>query len=434
MASVSAFIRTSKIKSEKVNIRFRLRDGRNIQLFHVSEYTINPEIWDSKKQGIKDRIVIDAVYKRILNKNIADRKDLILNVYESNNITTSKQFEEAISNVLYPIDKRLDESFFDLFTTFLNGRKLSEVRIRNFKVLFRILKRFELYKKKVDNPNFQLNLETFNLDILREIDSFIREEHNFVSTYPDLYLSISEKRLPKERGLNTINGLLVKLRTFIIWCEDNGKINHNPFNKYSIPEAVYGTPYYINIEERNKIYRTNLSRHPNLEIQRDIFIFQCLIGCRVSDLYKFTHLNVINHAIEYIPRKTREGRPLTIRVPLNTIAKEILDKYYNKDGPLFPFIPEQKYNKAIKRIFLAARITRPVMVLNTVTREQEIRPINEIASSHLARRCFVGNLYKQVKDPNLVSALSGHKEGSKAFARYRDIDEDMKKELVKMLE
>ena len=71
--------------------------------------------------------------------------------------------------------------------------------------------------------------------------------------------------------------------------------------------------------------------------------------------------------------------------------------------------------------------------------------INEVASSHLARRCFVGNLYKQVKDPNLVGALSGHKEGSRAFARYRvtdgvaeanakEIDEDMKRDLVSMLE
>ena len=67
-------------------------------------------------------------------------------------------------------------------------------------------------------------------------------------------------------------------------------------------------------------------------------------------------------------------------------------------------------------------------------REAEQRPIWEVASSHLARRAFVGNLYKQVKDPNLVGALSGHKEGSRAFARYRDIDEDMKNELVKMLE
>ena len=47
---------------------------------------------------------------------------------------------------------------------------------------------------------------------------------------------------------------------------------------------------------------------------------------------------------------------------------------------------------------------------------------------------FIGNLYKQVKDPNLVGALSGHKEGSRAFARYREIDEDMKRDLVSMLE
>ena len=75
-----------------------------------------------------------------------------------------------------------------------------------------------------------------------------------------------------------------------------------------------------------------------------------------------------------------------------------------------------------------------VTVLNPTTREEEKRPLNEIASSHLARRTFIGNLYKKVKDPNLVGSLSGHKEGSKAFARYRDIDEDMKKELVGLLD
>ena len=50
------------------------------------------------------------------------------------------------------------------------------------------------------------------------------------------------------------------------------------------------------------------------------------------------------------------------------------------------------------------------------------------------RRCFVGNLNKQVEDPNLVGALSGHKEGSRAFASYREIDEQMKRDLVSMLE
>lgn len=75
-----------------------------------------------------------------------------------------------------------------------------------------------------------------------------------------------------------------------------------------------------------------------------------------------------------------------------------------------------------------------VTALNPTTGAKEKCPLNEIASSHLARRTFIGNLYKKVKDPNLVGSRSGHKEGSKAFARYRDIDEDMKKELVNLLD
>ena len=53
---------------------------------------------------------------------------------------------------------------------------------------------------------------------------------------------------------------------------------------------------------------------------------------------------------------------------------------------------------------------------------------------HHIMQSFIGNLYKKVKDPNLICKLSGHSEGSKAFARYRDIDEEMKKELVNLLE
>ncbi|GFI68071.1 hypothetical protein IMSAG192_01610 [Muribaculaceae bacterium] len=50
--------------------------------------------------------------------------------------------------------------------------------------------------------------------------------------------------------------------------------------------------------------------------------------------------------------------------------------------------------------------------------------------NHMARRTFVGNLYKKVKDQTPVGALSGHSVGSKAFVRYRDINENIKRELV----
>ena len=100
---------------------------------------------------------------------------------------------------------------------------------------------------------------------------------------------------------------------------------------------------------------------------------------------------------------------------------------------MFPFISRQKYNDDIKDIFRLCGVTRLVTVIDSVTGDEIQRPINEIASSHMARRTFVGNLYKQVKDPNLIASMSGHTEGSKAFNRYREIDDDLKKEVVSLI-
>ena len=58
------------------------------------------------------------------------------------------------------------------------------------------------------------------------------------------------------------------------------------------------------------------------------------------------------------------------------------------------------------------------------------RDINEAAASHMARRTFIGNAYKVVKDPNVIGRISGHVEGSQAFNRYRDIDNNIKKDVV----
>ena len=72
--------------------------------------------------------------------------------------------------------------------------------------------------------------------------------------------------------------------------------------------------------------------------------------------------------------------------------------------------------------------------LDFATRTEPNVPINEMASSRMARRTFIGNIYKLVKDPSLFSALTGHAEGSRAFNRYRDIDIEMNRDLVKILE
>ena len=101
---------------------------------------------------------------------------------------------------------------------------------------------------------------------------------------------------------------------------------------------------------------------------------------------------------------------------------------------MFPFISEQKYNVYIKAAFRKAGLTRMVTTIDQRTRQNVQVPICDLASSHMARRTFIGNVYKRVKDPAIVGAMSGHKDGSRAFARYRDIDMDIKRDAVSVLE
>ncbi len=442
---VTAFIRKTAKKNDvnsTATIYFRLRDGKK-DIKAASELTINPNHWSAEKQGYKDRVALVQESDKItLNNHIRNIVALINDTYtpEANSDWLSETLERYHHPQRFKTEEEVNAEtkylLIPLFDEFLEKHRLSEVRKKNYRVVKRGLQRYELYVRatKRGQKKFVLNVDDVTSDTLRDIWDFFEKEYIYCKEYPSIYESIPEARTPQPRGRNTLLDCFSRIRTFFYWCKDNKRTTNTPFDDFPLEECTYGTPYYITIDERNKIYRTNLSRHPQLAIQRDIFVFQCLIGCRVGDLIKMTKSCIINGAIEYIPRKTKEGRPLTVRVPLNDMALEIVERYKRCEGDrLLPFISEQKYNVSIKRIFKAAGLKRLVTVINPTTREEEKKVLYEIASSHLARRTFVGNLYKQVKDPNLVGALSGHKEGSRAFARYREIDEEMKKELVNLL-
>lgn len=440
MATIKAFIRTGK-KEKEANIRFRLSDGRTKQIFHTSELMILSSLWDEKKEQYKAKSIVRTQERIRLNTAIAQRKQLILSIYLENPNLTSESLEQLIDEALHPEKhQKSNNDFFSIMESYLQKRKLSEVREKNFRVLIRALKRYELFMLAQEKKEFKLEIGNITNDILENFDNFLRKEHSLYEKYPEIFKDlpafIGKTRKPQPRGNNTICMLFKKFRAFYNWCNEQGITDNRPFDKYNgVTTEKYGTPYYLTLEERNQIADFNLADHPQLAIQRDIFIFQCLIGCRVSDLLKMTKNNLINNVIEYIPGKTKDERPQVVRVPLNDRAKKLIEKYKGVDtkGKLFPFISSQRYNDDIKDILRLCGITRIVTVLNPTTGKEEKRPINEIASSHMARRTFIGNLYKKVKDPNLVGSLSGHKEGSKAFVRYREIDDEIKKELVDLI-
>jgi integrase len=359
---------------QEILIRFshgRINHRAKTNIFIPAEYTDDNGkrkiIWDDKAQQIvipNFRLMTDE--RKELKQYLTDQSERLNALIAS----TQTSFNDIKDKTNVPpdwlkdcIDKyhvrgkyapikaaEQEQTFFGVFDEFLKIKKLSDWRKRAFDVVVRAMRRYELYVQITRDKSFLLAFDDITPNVLSDFDEFLRNEHLFSKQYPEIYKKVPESRVPEPRGQNTINGIFTKIRTFFIWAVNNEKIANNPFRKFKIEECVYGTPYYISIEERNQLYNTDLSHRPGLAVQRDIFVFQCLIGCRVADLYKLTKQNIINRAVEYIARKTKDGRPVTVRVSLNATAKEILAKYAGFEGEtLLPTSPNSNTINPLRR-------------------------------------------------------------------------------------
>lgn len=443
----------------------RLRNGNDYDILVKSGLFITPDNFKKGELVVNRRKVgNDIKYHEDVERKLNGLKSYIqlkLNETDKKQIT-KVWLSDLIDRYLHPEKYQLqddakDLTLYTLAETYLTQKQFSYDHTKGFRVLVRAVARYEGFRRYeassvverrnlsevlADDEKFKFDPETVTRDDIEDFRDYLRNEKELSSKYNRLFKVMLENYPAniksgyheiEGRGDNAIIKLMKKLKAFFGWLYDTGRITNKPFDGIKIGSEKYGKPYYLTKEERNKIEQTKMPT-AHLEVQRDIFVFHCFVGCRVSDLRKLTERNIVNGVLSYTPHKTKDDGTTSVvaKVPLHPKAMELINKYKGKDkqGRLFPFISDQKYNDAIKQIFTIAGITRNVEVRNALTGEMEIRPINELASSHIARRTFVGIAYKQVADPNIIGKMSGHVEGSKAFVRYRDIDDDMLKDVI----
>jgi integrase len=294
----------------------------------------------------------------------------------------------------------------------------------------------DLCRKRATLPTLSQNTQLLYLSLAKELDNYAAANYTlYAETLTLKDIEALEIFMLRNKCQNSVNSYLQRLCTICNWCTRNKLINANPFDGYKFKGGIYGTPTYLTIEERDRVWNyTPLTRLQTY--QRDVFIFQCHIGCRASDLLTLKKDNVTPDGfLQYIQKKTRAKRPTTIRVPLDDTARTIVARYKKLKGDkLLPFRSISDYNRAIKLILKIASVDRKVLVLNKRTLTNEARPLYDIAASHLARRTFMANLYKAVKSERIVSAFTGHSEGTKVFSRYTEIDDTMKSEILQQFE
>lgn len=445
---VSAFLRSKTAKNnitEKATVFFRVRDDKNhIDIKAASELRINPNHWSNERQGYKPRITqVDTEVRLQFDKAIMEITALISKGFHIG--ADSKWLQKVIFAYHHPNaycyqDGQLVETGLAVWgEKFIEARKRDVHQASNYRGVVEKIRRFETYIQTIKRQkNYVFSLGCITHHDLESFRNYVEQEPELVEKYPSLIIGLDKRQLRScklVRGGNTVNNIMAMVRTIVNYAIANGAVGVNPFDRYEMPTTLYGTPFYITIEERDKILNLDISDDPILAEYRDMFVFQCLVGCRHGDLVRFKPSNIINDVLEYIPTKTINKVGVTLRVPLGPKAKSILERHPTEnDECIFKMRFNFKYNDAIRDIMTRAEITRPVTVIDTRTRREVKRPINEIASSHMARRTFIGNLYKKVQDPNIIGSMSGHTAGSRAFTRYRAIDDDMKKNLIDLLD
>ncbi len=416
----------------KFNVSFRLeqrkdKDGilieKNVPVFaditfnsqrlwYYTGYRVYRANFDNEKQQARKNSsgkqgTRTASYSEI-NRRLDRIKSELEIFFQDTKKPTKQQVIELLDDVCKKAEKQpVQRDFFTMFNSYIDHSDFSPLRKKGVGTT---LNHWQEFSK---TNNFQPNFENITPEILSKFRDYIKDG----------------------RSRNTVHKQLSTTRAFWnhaikIFRSEGTEIPY-PFRDFKLTGETYGEPIFLTSDERNKLFFADLESE-RLKRVRDVFVFQCLTGCRVGDLVQLTKSNVHNNQLTYIPGKTAKKTPKPVTIPLHDHAIEIIKRYDQPDGKLLPFITGQKYNVYLKELFESVNLTRPVQRLDTATGKTEIIPISEIASSHIARRTFVGNLFGKV-DRDVISSMSGHTPNSRAFARYYTVQDEHKKQAINKL-
>ena len=433
-------IKRSKSDTPSAYLGFRVRD-RQVDIKVQSDVVVNPDLWNNETSSYKrTRLVPKDEQKRMQDFVSAVTSLAVDSFDEKADSAWLKGVVETCLNHEGKDDNREKKklSLVEWFEQFLTDHFTSKGSIINARATYKKLQRFQQYKREVEGvTDYTLFVESITSEEIMEFRSYFINEHTHYKEHRDFYAQFDiDSHPPKELSNTTIVNTMNMLRIFLKWCISKGFSENYSYRKITFPNAVHGDPFFLTLEERDKIYDADLSDNPRLALVRDVFMFQSLTGCRVSDLYSFTYENISDNTLSYIPYKTKGKVTKTLHVPLNGKAQALLAKYpwdRNRKQPIFPFPPKQFYSRSIQPLLKAVGIDRIVHVYDTTTSETVAKHLYEVATTHTARKTFIANLYCKVADPELISSMTGHTDSSRSFRRYRTIDNDMRKNLMDLI-
>ena len=351
---------------------------------------INPKNWSAMdrmpKPSYDDYYGLKDYLKNIESEILNFEKDI-----------RKYTFEELKTEILRCFRLKEEErriSFFDIFDKFLQSKRteIGTATINKYRYLKNHLQDFETSQKIK----------------ITKIDA------NLLKSFSD-YLLIDKRQVT-----NTVSKYVKMLKSVLTWITENHPeiLISNDYKKIKCKNHEIDI-VVLNEYELQRIIDMDLSNEPRLMRVRDAFVFSCNCGIRVSDLFRLKKADVINGFWNLRTQKTKD----ILRIPLNNLALEILNKY-----DVFPRISTQKYNEYIKEVCKLASID-DIITITKYRGAEKIEyafPKYELISSHTGRRTFCTLSLQKGMRPETVMKITGHKNYS-TFKKYIAIADNVAK-------
>ena len=311
----------NKLNAEgKAQIVIRISVGKEKKYFNTG-YWIEPHFWDEKKAEVKKTYPNFQKINQRLNGKVAEFQQKEIELINTGKPYSVKDFFET------PKEK---QNFVDWCETVITERR-NTVSDKH-KSLYRKVIGEVIALKKTEN----FKIKDLDLDFLYQYQIFL---------------------LKKDLDPKTINKRLQMLAMFVNEAIKTGllKPSENCFLDYKYLKETDKERFMPSKEEVEKLESLDLSYNKELELVRDLFVFNCYVGMRNEDLFSLSYdnLSVENGEtiLHFVEHKTQKQNIKNVSILGYGKGMKFLEKYKGQDeNLLFPRLPDTKIRKHVETL------------------------------------------------------------------------------------
>ena len=392
-------------KIEKPTIIYAVFTWNGVQHKVNTLLKVYPSHWDSKSQSatVSNRLTeLDNRNNRIINEKISS---IIASFLNTKYYLCQKLELDIVQEVINSINSKMSIKMKKVKVVQMTSFLEEMIELKPTKAESKYRSNINRLKKFLGEKEIDDNLTLLNGDLLNDYQKWLAKQENTITCIRQ-YIQDIKTLINRGRKAKKVNIDLSTLDLF----EDHRSKEQKKSKQVPLSEQQVLDIY--NLE--------NLSEKE--EEAKDLFICQCLLGQRISDMPKIfkgdytTHRHdSVNETISFNVQKTGEEATLY----LFPIAKRIIEKYRNRSFKYYNLFEtdekkiinaERTVNSTIKEVCKKAGLTEDVGYTTQIGEELrfERKKLYELMHTHIARHTFITLMCKMGIPKDIVIIATAH--------------------------